>query len=280
MKKSRLFWALLAALQLVSCRSLILEDRFLCPRFLFFDIGNGENFETYERLQVSVFNHPAGDLLGRDTTTVLAVMDREFHFAVRKELAVKGFGILGARREQLEGDYAWTIPLGQDSDPLFRFAFTAPTEEESFLVYTELVKDHARVNLRFLGWESYASAEGAFPFKIIVTGNTCGIDALSGEPLRGAFECVPEEQMQGQFSLILPRQADHTLRMEVYGKEGVYERTGLVDVFDLWDILRQQGGITWEEKNLPDLEVTVDYQEMQVNVGVIEWQEQPLDYNF
>ena len=50
--------------------------------------------------------------------------------------------------------------------------------------------------------------------------------------------------------------------------------------FDLWAMLFDQWGVTWEEKNLPDIEVLIDYQEMKVEVSVTEWGEENLNYEF
>ena len=144
----------------------------------------------------------------------------------------------------------------------------------------ELVKDYSHVRLQFVGIESFLSAEGQFPFTVRITGNTCGIEALTGQPIRGAFEFEPEELNMGCFEFNLPRQADHTLRLELCAKPGVYDSPDFLNQLDLWALLKEQGGITWEEKNLPDVGLVVDYQEMSVAVNVTEWGQEILDYEF
>lgn len=269
-----------SALCLVSCRNLVLEDRILCPRFLVFLIENAGQFHSYDPLYVTVFNHPEGRFLDRDTTHVGAIVDQAFYFEVKGELAVRGFGLLGQDQGRLEGDSQWIIPQGRESDPLFRFSYTAPTQEEAFIVPVELVKDYAHVSLQFTGIESFVTAEGHFPFGVRVTGNTCGIEALTGQPVRGDFEYEPEEKNMGCFEFNLPRQADHTLRLELLAKPGLYDAPDQLVPFDLWALLKERGGITWEEKNLPDVELIVDYQEMSVSVNVTEWGQETLDYEF
>lgn len=270
----------LILLVLGSCRSLVLEDRTPCPRFMFFDLLNGESFESYEQLFVTVYNYPEGRLLDRDTTTVRALDSQEFYMAIKGEEAVKGHGIMGLRHNRLENGVEWMIPIGTDSDPLFRFSFQAPTEVESFLVPVELVKDFAQIRVQFIGVESFSSAGGQFPFDVLVTGNTCGLDVLTGTPIRGRFEYAPQEGAIGHFAFTLPRQADHSLRMELYGRPGISRQQGLIDSFDLWAVLYEQGGISWDEKNLPDVNVVIDYKEMHVSVSICEWSQENLDYNF
>lgn len=271
---------LLAALSLVSCRNLVLEERILCPRFLVFLIENAGQFNSYDPLSVTVFNHPDGRFLDRDTTHIGAIQSQEFFFEIKGELAVKGFGLLGQDKGRLMGETEWSIPSGEQSDPLFRFSFTAPTQEEAFVVPVELVKDYSHVSLRFVGMESFASAQGQFPFEVCVTGNTCGIEALSGLPVRGPFEYRPIERNMGCFEFNLPRQADHSLRLQLIAKPGIYDAPDQLTQFNLWALLKEQGGITWEEKNLPDIQLVVDYQEMTVAVNVTEWGQESLNYDF
>lgn len=265
---------------LVSCRSLVTEDRIQCPRFLFFNISNSDKFNSYDPPYVTVYSHPEGKFLERDTTTVGAINNNEFYFSIKGELAVKGYGMLGYKNSHIENDSDWIIPLGSDSDPLFRFDYTAATQEESFTVPVELVKEYCHVRLQFVNFETFESADGHFPFDIRISGNTCGIEALSGTPIRGRFECWPEEGMIGQYEFTLPRQADRTLRMELTGKAGVYDAPDVLLPFDLWSILHEKGGVTWEEKNLPDANLIINYQEKDISVSIVEWSRKNLDYNF
>ena len=142
----------------------------------------------------------------------------------------------------------------------------------------EFTKEHSRVTVSFLGAETFEYSEGHFPFDITVRGGTSGIDALTGVPVRGPFEVRPEETTVGRFEFILPRQADHDLVLEMYAREGLYEYEGFQTTYNLWEILRDKGGITWTEKNLPDISIEIDFEETTVNVGVYPWGEQELEY--
>lgn len=265
-----------------SCRSVIFEDRFVCPKFLYFDVTNAESFNHFETVYATAFTHPDWRLYDKDTTHLaLMTPDPEaFHFSIRSSNAVRGYGVLGLSNCVIEGDSNLVIPIGMESDPLFHFVYESPVEEESFVVPVEFVKDYSRVTIQFEGMETFVSADGQFPFNVLLTSNTRGIDAMTGLPLEGRFETYPKEQTIGRFVFNLPRQFDHSLRMELYGKPGVYDRYGLVDTFDLWRKLRDEGGITWQEKNLPDVELTINYQEMSVSVSVSPWQEEYVQYEY
>ena len=273
----RLLILILSLGALSSCRAVVLEDRTLCPSFLFFDLADADRFPPYADVLATVWAHPEGRQLDEARTTVSAIADRLFFFTVRGTAAVKGYGLMG--EEGLVRDGAlWTVPIGKDYVPLFRFGYTAAVQEESFTVPVEFTKEHSRVTVSFLGAETFEHSEGHFPFDITVRGGTSGIDALTGVPVRGPFEVRPEETTVGRFEFILPRQADHDLVLEMYAREGLYEYEGFQTTYNLWEILRDKGGITWTEKNLPDISIEIDFEETTVNVGVYPWGEQELEY--
>ena len=263
----------LAIPALFACRSLILEDRTQCPSFLFFDIANASTCAVYEKGHVSAFSYPDGNSLASDTTRLSRIVSRDFYLKVHKCEAVRGYGVLGLGHAVREGQSRITVAEGEDFVPLFRFDYLSPAREEKTLIPVELVKDHARVHVRFVGFDAFTGAEGIFPFYIEVRSNTAGIDALSGIPVRGTYRCVPEEGFAGEFDFILPRQGDHSLRMDLHAKPGVYVEDGLVRSFDLWQIFRDHCRIGWDEKNLPDLSLEIDYAEWTCSVKVMEWEQ-------
>ena len=278
MKKLLVILAVAAAF--TSCREIILEDRSECPSFLFFDIRNPEYFNGFESVHVGLFDYPEEQLMAADTTSVDEIQQRNFYFDIRNTPAVEGYGLMGYGRCISGRGASWTTPLGAQYDSLFRFYYRVPVARESFVVPVEFTKEHTKVTVRFTGVESFEQASGVFPFSILVRGNTCGIDALTGLPLRGPFEYRPPEEGIGLFKFILPRQADHDLKLEIYSKPGVYKPEGQIDTFDLWAILREKAGITWEEKNLPDVYIQIDYREMQIQVQVSPWGSENISYEF
>ena len=210
-------------------------------------------------------------------TSIAYIDDRLFFFTVRGTAAVKGYGLMGQEGLLRDGS-VWTVPIGRDYAPLFRFGYLAEVKEESFTVPVEFSKEYSHVRVQYLGADSFEHAGGRFPFYITVRGNTCGIDALTGTPVRGPFQFTPDETGIGHFEFTLPRQADHDLVLEMYAREGMYEYRDFQTSYNLYEILRDKGGITWTEHNLPDLYIEIDFEETTVNVGVYPWGEQELEY--
>ena len=249
----------------------------MCPSFLFFDVADASRFQRYTDVFATVYAHPDGRLIDEAGTSVGYIDDRLFFFTVRGTAAVKGYGLMGQEGLLRDGS-VWTVPIGRDYAPLFRFGYLAEVKEESFTVPVEFSKEYSHVRVQYLGADSFEHAGGRFPFYISVRGNTCGIDALTGTPVRGPFQFTPEETGIGHFEFTLPRQADHDLVLEMYAREGMYEYRDFQTSYNLYEILRDKGGITWTEHNLPDLYIEIDFEETTVNVGVYPWGEQELEY--
>ena len=268
---------LAASLLLASCRAVVLEDRTLCPSFLFFDVADASRFQRYSGVFTTVYAHPEGRLMDEAGTSVGYIDDRLFFFTVRGTAAVKGYGLMGQEGLVRDGS-VWTVPIGRDYAPLFRFGYMAEVQEETFTVPVEFTKEYSHVSVQYLGADTFDHAGGRFPFYITVRGNTCGIDALTGNPVTGPFQTMPKESGIGHFEFTLPRQADHSLVLEMYAREGLYEYRDFQTSYNLYELLRDKGGITWTEKNLPDLYIEIDFEETTVNVGVYPWGEQELEY--
>lgn len=267
------------SLSAVSCRKWILEDRTECPSFLFFDIKNAASFNTYDDVWVNLMSSPGQKELDADTTTVRGIQDKEFYFVVRKQNAVTGYGLIGSESMTRDGD-SWIVPQGWDYANLFRFQYTANVMPESFTVPVEFFKEYCHVKVQFVGIETFHLAAGKFPFDVVVKANTCGINPLTGIPVEGPYEYAPAEGKLGQFEFTLPRMYDSRLVLELYGREGLSEWQGHVATFNLYQIIGEQGGVTWQEPNLPDVELTIDYQEKIVDVLVSPWQQSIIDYEF
>lgn len=269
-----------ALLALISCRSIVLEDRNDCPSFLFFDVGNKDDFGSYESVCVGLFRYPDGEPMSSDTTSMNAICDKSFYLDIRRTDAVEGFGLLGFSSSLRQGGTTLTAPFGEQFCPVFRFSYMARVEPESFTVPVRFTKEHAKVSVQFTGIESFRETGGRFPFDIVVKTNTSGFDALTGQAVKGAFQYRPPEEKPGLFRFNLPRLSDRNLTLELYGRPGLYQREGHLDTFDLWAVLEENGGISWEEENLPDIYIEIDYRETAVSVRIDPWDKSDIQYEF
>lgn len=262
-----------AVLLLFSCQNLVLENRIGCPSMLLFDIENAEAFDGVNHVHIAAFSQPEELFLTADTTMVNSIQERSFYLKVKRTDAVMGYGVMGYEGARQEDKFKWIVEEGANFVPLFRFAYDkVPGQEESVLIPVEFVKDFSRVTIHFPHFDRFQDADGRLPFRLTITGNTAGIDVSSGTPVQGTFRYEPEEEGNGTFRFIVPRQADHSLTMELYGIPELGQEAGLAGSFNLWSLFRQNPDFSWEEKNLRDVILEFDYTQAQFSVRVADWE--------
>ena len=258
---------------LLSCQSLVLENRIDCPSTLLFDIENAADFDGVNHVHMAAYSETDEVFLASDTTLVDNIQDQSFYLKVKKLDAVKGYGIMGFEGARKEGPFQWVVDEGANYVPLFRFAYDkVPSPEESVLIPVEFVKDFCRVTVHFTHFDRLGNSGGRFPFRLSVTGHTTGIDASTGIPVKGTFRYEPQEEAAGTFRFIVPRQADHSLTLELYGLPGLAEEEGLTDSFNLWELFQEQADFSWEAKNLADVNLEFDYVRATFSITVAEWE--------
>lgn len=255
----------LLVLSLASCRGWVLEDRAPCPRLLYFDIENAGSFEAGTQVQVHAYSHPNGQSIRTSATTVRDIQDHSFSIEVKATCYVKGFACLGADG-LAQGEEGWTIPSGKPYPPLFRFSYLTSVPEESGIVPVEMLKEYAGVRLQFVG--------GRNDYVITVHSNTCGIRPDSGKPVPGRYEYRPLAAPDGSFSFNLARPCDGFLTLELDGG------TGFCETLDLYRILREEGGVNWEDRNLPDVALVIDRVSQTIGISVMPWDGQDLAFDY
>ena len=261
------------SLLLLSCHNLVLENRVICPSLLLFDIENAESFDGVNHVHIAAYSEPEVQFLEADTTVVTDIQDQSFYLKVKKSDSVMGYGVMGYEGARKEGDFCWVVDRGKEYVPLFRFAYEkVPAREESVLIPVEFVKDFTRVTLRFVNFDVFENAHGRLPFRLCISGHTVGIDASTGIPVQGDFRYEPREEAQGVFHFTVPRQADRSLTLELYGIPELGQEEGLVESFNLWTLFRQQEDFSWEAKNLPDVYLEFDYTQVQFRITVANWE--------
>lgn len=273
--------AAFALLPLVSCRSIVMEDRRECPRYISFDLINASGLDSDGKVFATLFRSPELTLEDSGETSVgeLIPFPDGFRLSVRHADEVCGYGVMGfGEKTARDGNRNWTVPLGSDADTWFRFGYSTITEDDYVTVPVKMTKEHARVKIEFRGMEEFVEKSDMFPFNLVVSGNICGFDALSGEPVEGGFEFCPTETDYGHFSFVLPRQKGGPLSIGLYGRPGVYDNPGLVQTYNLWWRLSEEG-VTWKEENLPDITITIDYKKTQMYVDVDPWTYEDIVYS-
>ena len=274
----RLFLILLATSCLCSCRSVVFEDRTECPKFLFLNVTNPERFSSYDKVYNAVFRYPNGGQIAADQPMLREIQDMSYYVEVRKTEAVKGYGLIGWGGLTQNVD-DWVVPTGMQADTLYRYSYTVDMDDEMKIVPVEFYKEHCKVTVQFVGYETFSHAQGRFPFDIVVRSNSCGINAFTGLPVRGDFQYRPVETSTGRFEFTLLRQINSDLTMDLYGRKALVEDDGYYRTFDLYKMIAERSDITWNEKNLPDLYIEIDFVAATAYIQVDYWNENSLHFD-
>lgn len=262
--KARYITVLLATLMCLSCRSLVLEDRRECPAFIFFNRPDDCPVGNKETVELMVMDANTLEELASDKPLLKEIGD-DYFLTIEKRPEIATVGVAGKRMSNMNGTKL-ELPEGCQGDPIYLFSKKEPLVEESALVTLNMTKEFSRVLVRF------KSEDGEFPYQVVVTANTCGIDLLSGRPVEGAFRFVPIESTPGVFLFTVPRQADYSLSLELWSNsESKSGKAGHVDDLLLWTALQNIDGFSWAMESLPDLTVEIDYVNASVTVLVNDW---------
>lgn len=270
---TRLLGAVLALVSIVpvSCDRLVLEDRADCPAFLFFEIMNPEPFDVSDYVHVAAFVYPEETLLAKDTATVRAIQEKEFYLEVKRSHSIFGYGVLGYDKCHLVGETDWVVDEGSDYSRLWRFDYRSDAFGERFYIPVEMVKDHANIEIFFENFDMIPGTDGNFPYDIVVRSNTCGINALTGEPVKGDFRYEPREMPGGTFRFTVPRQFDRSLIIQVYNKPEYFGDNDLVAEFNVWNWANAKEDFSWRDKNLSDVYIVVELATGEYSVSIEPW---------
>ena len=150
------------------------------------------------------------------------------------------------------------IPLGEACPPVYLYSSVIDASGSEF------VRHQVRMHKCHCVMKIYVEGED-FPFEMHVKGGVCGYDA-AGYPLPGDFTCSPDDIGESTFSVILPRQTDASLLLQIN------DGTGVVKTFALGEYIKACG-YDWTDYDLKDLTVGIDYARTQIVIAVQGWDE-------
>lgn len=107
----------------------------------------------------------------------------------------------------------------------------------------------------------------AYPYSLAVKGNVMGLDLVSMEPLEGAYHASLKANSDGNsWEFRLPRQKDdgRPLLEVIYDGE-------VRDTLPLYKWI-EATGYSWEDKDLKDITITMDYAMTHVSVSIQGWE--------
>lgn len=153
-------------------------------------------------------------------------------------------------------DSGLLIPYGQDCPPVYMYSTLVDADCEKVVKKVKMSKNHCRMTVCL-------ENEQDFEYYMSVKGNVCGYSA-DGLPLAGGFKYRLQSEDDESFYVIVPRQLDASLILDVEDGDKVLKSFALGEYVSA-------SGYDWRSENLRDIVVTIDYALTKVSIQVKGW---------
>lgn len=242
---------LIAALFLIVPACSIKEDRSSCPALLELDMSRCEDCSRNVMVSVS------GSGAGFRQYYYPGISSTRPQFDVPK--GVLRISAVTEPRHCIIDDMVLSIPEGTACDSLFAFYHQIDVVKDISMDSVILHKQFAVITLDLSGLP-YCEEHCDF----VISGNVSGINLIGLTPLEGPFDVRLKGEGKGIYSVSLPRQRDDTLRLDIYGADG------LKSSYAIGSYLRE-AGFDWNAEDLADATVILKTVETDVSVLIRDW---------
>lgn len=232
---------------LVSAACSVKEDRGECPCRLMLD------FREIDTSVVTVLNIYAMSADGIVFSDTVRVEDFSRIYVRDVPHTLMRISLWGADG----GSDRLQIPYGLECPLLYMNSFDADTRGETYFREVELLKNHCRLSVLFSGREQ-------MPYRLTFRGNVDGY-GTDGRPSGGDFACVAYPTDTEGLQVVLPRQRDSSLLLDIEDED-----TAILKTFAIGEFLLK-GGYDWLAENLEDVTVVLDYYITGINITYKGW---------
>lgn len=232
----------------VSCS--VKEDRSDCPCRLHLDFS-GIDAEAVPQVSLLVSDH-AGYRYIKD----LKASEFMPEYVVEVPRTDISVNVYAGDMMKIDPDRGLVIPPGSQCPQLNSFYVSADAAGEEVSARVELHKNHCVMSITLRKNDS-------LEYGLCVRGNVCGY-GIDGTPLEGDFHHEPDQEPDGKYVVVLPRQKDASLKLEVD------DGTEVLKNFDLGAYVASCG-YDWGEEDLQDIDVTIDWAQTTITLAIKGW---------
>ncbi|MGN1211338.1 MAG: hypothetical protein ACI4TM_06595 [Candidatus Cryptobacteroides sp.] len=172
--------------------------------------------------------------------------------------AIEGKSCVPGQISGRKGEMGLVIPCGEDCPPVHFFVCGVDTSGETDSVRVRLFKNYCKMTVRL-------TTESPDDFDVRLRGNVCGY-GIYGEPLYGDFSYTPIIGNNGERTILIPRQTDASLMMDLV------EENGISRTFSMGEYIVSTG-YDWSEPDLRDVDVTIDFVKTELTLKISDWSE-------
>ena len=227
------------------------EDRENCPCRLMLEMnGVDTSVVTYAEVVVTA----SGGYSLRDT---LDVGDFDKAYVVDVPRGDVGVGVYYGAAGSVDDMGCVKIDYGDECPPVYMQSSNVMAEGESVLEYVSMRKNHCIMTI-------HVKTEKEFPFRLEVKGCVDGYES-GGKPSVGDFMYAMSVHDDGSCRLVLPRQNDDSLLLEVH------DGTRSLKSFALGEYV-VASGYDWNDDDLKDISISLDYALTKVVIAVEDWE--------
>ena len=255
MKNMKMMLSVLIIAAAAGCS--VKEDRTICPCVMSLDFSG---LDTSVIKKVNVLAMSADGIVFSDCVMADAfdaMYEREVPHGLLQVSLWCGDGGMSGK------DCLLRIPYGVECPPVYLDSFIADTGAESYYRKVRLHKNHCRLTVEMHDRE-------LLPYSLTFKGGVDGYD-MGGSPSYGEFACVAFPQERGVAQVIIPRQKDSSLMLEVD------DQAPHLKTFAIGEYLAA-GGYDWTAEELSDVTVVLDYNMTVISVSVSGWDKEEI-YN-
>lgn len=251
-----IFIPLFFALQAITACT-VKEDRTACPCYTsvlvdgFIDAGFSSTMVSF-----------SSDCLVRRENISLAEYEDQAYVISLERKTNRASVIAGLDRMQIRSD-SLLVPFGHDADPIWLHSEKFFCDDDEYIMDARPHKQYCRLEILLEGLTPEESTSCSFS----VMAETCGLDLYSRRPLEGAFRADAKRGLDGSFSLLLPRQGDGGILLEVSSGPGLRGDCFVVDVSSRLEA----AGYDWTLEDLKDVSITVDYAKAEISIKILDW---------
>lgn len=148
------------------------------------------------------------------------------------------------------------IALGEECPPVYMHSSFINADCELWREIIRLRKNHCRMNITVKGDEGYMP-------RLTVISDVSGYD-VEGKPITGMFEREVQPDHYGKCSVIVPRQIDDGMVLDIDDGKGVLKRFALGTYI-------ASIGYDWASPDLQDLNIELDFAVTGISIQVLEW---------
>lgn len=232
---------------LVSAACSVKEDRRECPCRLMLDF---RGIDTSLVTMLNIYAMSADGIVFSDTVAAEDFSRMYIRDVPHTLMRVSLWGADG-------GSDRLHIPYGLECPLLYMYSFDADTRAETYFREVNLMKNHCRLSVLFSGREQ-------MPYRLTFRGNVDGY-GTDGMPSDGDFACVAYPADTEGLQVVLPRQMDSSLLLDIEDED-----TSVLKTFAIGEYL-MKGGYDWSAENLEDVTVVLDYYITGINITYKGW---------